>query len=297
MSLNVFLVFMANNMLFSFTIILVGFSLGWFLYDWVVIRKISLRETLFEKDNLAAWVEFIGAFVYPSLYLSAKAIEGSSSDIWWMDLLICIGYAAAYVVLFTLLRLMSSLVVRLFNATDEVGKITLNNEIYEQKSISAALFSVALSTIFVNIIRFIDFDPRYSLNSAIKASTVLLLTLVALIIYLLILNKKTAFFKEIFVDNNIAAAASFLGMIFAVEMILSNAILLHSEFNFLELVGITFLSLAVFGILAAVFKLIFIRLVKVDVWNEVYEQNNVGAALGQIALYVGIANVVIHFMK
>ena len=297
MNFNVFLGFLANNFLFSFTIILVGFVLGWLLYDHIVIRKICLRDSLFEKDNLAAWVEFIGAFIYPTLYLAAKAIEGSASEIVWLDLLICNGYVVAYVILFTILRLFSSIIVRFIGAEDESGKIHLTNEIYEQKNVSAALFSVALSTVFVNIIRFIDFDPEYYMTSILKASTVLILTLLAVVVYLLVLNRKTTLFKEVFVDNNIAAGAAFLGFIFSVELILSNSIMLHMGFNFLELVGVSFISLAVFGILAALFKGIFTKLIKVDIWHEVYEQNNIGAAIGQIALYVGISNVVIHFMK
>ena len=300
MDLNVlqsFLSFLGNSFLFSFIIILVGFILGWLLYDNVVTRKISLKDSLFEKDNPAAWVEFIGAFVYPTLYLAAKAVEGSASDIWWLDLLICTGYVVAYVILFTVLRLFSSVIVRFFNVKDEGGKVSLNNEIYQQKNISAALFSVALSTIFVTMIRFLDLDPEYYLNSLLKASSVLILTLMAVIVYLLVLGRKTTLFKEVFIDNNIAAGAAFLGFIFAVELLFSNAIIIHTGYNFLELIGITFISLAVFGILAALFKNLFTKLIKVDIMLEIYEQNNVGAALGQIALYVGIANVIIHFMK
>lgn len=300
MDLNVlqsFLGFLGNSFLFSFTIILVGFILGWLLYDYVVTPKIPLKDALFEKDNPAAWVEFIGAFVYPTLYLAAKAIEGSASDIWWVDLLICTGYVVAYVILFTILRLFSSVIVRLFNVSDESGKVSLNNEIYQQKNISAALFSVALSNIFVIMIRFIDLDPEYYLNSLLKASSILILTLMAVIVYLLVLGRRTTLFKEVFMDNNIAAGAAFLGFIFAIELLFSNAIIIHSSYNFLEITGITFISLAVFGVLAALFKGLFTKLIKVDMMIEVYEHNNVGAAIGQTALYVGIANVIIHFMK
>lgn len=297
MDLSVFLRFLVNNSVFSFVIILVSFILGWLLYDKVITRGLSLRDSLFEKDNVAAWVEFIGAFIYPTLFLAAKAIEGSASENIWLDLLICTGYVVGYILIFTVLRLLSGMVVRLLGTEDESGKVRLNNEIYQQRNLSAALFSVALSTIFVNLVRFFDVDPEYLVVSALKVSTVLILTLAAFILYIIILGRRTTLFKEIFIDNNIAAGAAFLGFIFAVETILSNSVLLHSGFNFLELVGVSFISLAIFGILSAVFKIIFTKLIKVDIWNEVYEQNNVGAALGQIALYVGVANVIVHFMK
>ena len=38
------------------------------------------------------------------------------------------------------------------------------------------------------------------------------------------------------------------------------------------------------------------RLVKVDIWKEIYEQDNVGAAIGQMALYVGIAAIIVNFI-
>lgn len=297
MDVSVFLNFLVNNLLFSFTIVLVSFVLGWILYNKIVTRGICLRDSLFEKDNLAAWVEFIGAFIYPTLYLAAKAIEGSASENLWMDLLICTAYTIGYIAVFTVLRLLSSLVVRLIGAEDENGKVHLNKEIYEQKNISAALFSVALSTIFANIVRFADVDPEFLMVTALRVSTVIILTLAALIIYIMILGRRTTLFKEVFIDNNIAAGAAFLGFVFAVETILSNSVALHLGFNFLELVGVSFISLAIFGALSAIFKVIFTKLIKVDIWNEVYEQNNIGAALGQIALYVGIANVIVHFMK
>lgn len=297
MGLSVFLGFLANNLLFSFTIILISFILGWILYDKVVTRGISLRASLFEKDNLAAWVEFIGAFIFPTLFLAAKAIEGSASENIWLDLLICSGYVVGYIAVFTVLRLLSGLVVILIGGEDENGKVKLNTEIYQQKNVSAALFSVALSTIFASLVRFFDADPEYLVLSALKVSTVLVLSLAAFIVYIIALGKRTTLFKEIFIDNNIAAGAGFLGFIFAVETILSNSVILNTGFNFLELVGVSFISLAVFGVLSIIFKVIFTKLIKVDIWNEVYEQNNVGAALGQVALYVGIANVIVHFMK
>ncbi|MDF2522631.1 MAG: hypothetical protein K0R31_272 [Clostridiales bacterium] len=300
MDLNIlqsFLGFLGNSFLFSFIITLVGFILGWLLYDYVVTPRISLRDALFERDNPAAWVEFIGAFIYPTLYLAAKAIEGSASDVWWLDLLICTGYVIGYVILLTVLRLFSGLIVRFFNIKDEGGKISLNNEIYQQKNISAAIFSVALSNIFVTMIRFIDIDPEFYLNSLLTAASVLILTLLAVIVYLLVLGRKTTLFKEVFIDNNIAAGAAFLGFIFAIENLFSNAIIIHRGYNFLEIIGVTFISLAVFGVLSALFKKLFTKLIKVDLMVEIYEQNNIGAAIGQIALYVGISNVIIHFMK
>lgn len=292
-----FLYFVRNNFLFSFSIILVSFVLGWLLYNHVVTRGICLKTSLFERDNPAAWVEFIGAFIYPTLYLAAKAIEGSTSENIWIDLLTCIIYVICYIALFTVLRLLSSGIVSFINIQDEKGKVKLNSEVYEQKNIAASLFSVVLSTIFVSIIRFMDVIPEYFVVSALKMSSILMFTLAAFIVYSLVLRGKTTLFKEIFIDNNVAAAVSLLGFIVAVELLLTSAVTMQLEFNYAELMFLSLTSLVLFGVLSVLFKFIFTKMIKVDIWNEVYEQNNIGAAIGQVALYVGIANVILHFMK
>ncbi len=289
--------FLGNNFLFSTVIILITFILGWILYNHVVIRGICLKDALFEKDNLAAWVEFIGAFIYPALYLAAKSIEGSASDNILLDLLICVGYVVSYVLIFTVLRLLAGTVVKLLDSEDHEGKISLNSEIYSQKNIAAALFSSALSIIFVNVVKFLDILPGYFLTSVYKMLIILLFTLIALVAYMLLLRNKTTLFKEIFIDNNIAAGVCFAGFVFAVQLILGSLTELQVEFDFAGLLSMSAISLVLFGVLSILFKWLFTRMIKVDVWKEVYEQNNIGAALGQIALYVGIANVIVHFIK
>lgn len=299
MDYNMFLKFLVNNFMFSFIIIILSFSLGWLLYDRIVTRKISLHDALFEKDNFAAWVEFIGAFIFPSLYLAAMAVEGSASDNIWFDLGTCIIYAAAYIILFTVLRLLSGSVIRLINTSDNEGIISLNNEIYNQKNIAASLFSVAVSTISVTIVRFLDVLPGYFVTSVFKMLEVLIFILLSFAVYSLVLRRRTTLFKEIFIDNNTAAGVCFLGFIFAIGTIISGVVINYSqgELDFLALSATTLICLVLFGVLSFLFKYIFLGIIKVDFWNEIYEQNNIGAAIGQSALYIGIANVIVHFMR
>lgn len=296
MNLSILLKFLVNNSLFTFTIVFLTFVLGWILYNHVILRKINLRDSLFEKDNLAGWIEFIGAFVYPTLYLAAKSVEGAASESILMDLLISLGYTAAYIFIFTVLRLMSDRIIGLIGDSGK-EQVKLNQEIYEQKNIAASLFSIVLSVIFVNIVKFLDFTPGYFLTSVFRMFNILILTLGAFIVYNLVLRRKSTLFKEIFIDNNPAAGIGLLGYIFASGIILENAAVLQTEFNMPELFAVSLIGLIVFGIFSAVFNTVFAAITKVDLWKEVYEQNNTGAAIGQGALYVGIANVVAHFLK
>lgn len=288
--------FFISNSLFTFVIIFIGFVLGWVLYTQVVVKNINLRESLFEKDNLAAWVDFMAAFIFPVLYLSAKAIEGSASEYILTDLLICAGYAFVYIVLFTLLRLWGSAVVKLASPADSEGSIDLNKEIYGQKNVAAALFSVSLSIIFTGIIRFLDFHPDLFQPSLFKMGNVLVFSFLALFGYSLLLRFRTSLLKEIFVDNNTAAGVAVAGFVFAVELILGNAVELQRGFNLPDLVALSAVSLAILVIFSFVFKFVFGNIVQTDLWKEVYEQDNIGAAIGQCGLYIGISCVITNFI-
>lgn len=288
---------LGGDFLFSLVIAAVAFILGWVLYSGVVLRNINLRDALFEKDNVAAWIEFIGAFVFPVLFLSSKAIEGAADENLWKDLAICTGFAVLYVIVFTLLRLLSGVIVRAMKQKDEQGSINLNDEVYTQKNASAALFSVSLSIIFISLV--MNLNPMHGNIevSLYKMADVLIFSLVALIVYSLVLNRRTTLFREVFIDNNIAAGAAFAGFVFAIETLLINAISLQVEFNFVDLAVTSLIWLVLFGVLSIVFKTCLTRLIKVDIWKEVYEQNSLGAAIGQCALYIGLANVIVNFIK
>ncbi len=292
-----YLSFLGNSLLFNISIVLIGFVLGWIMYSRIILRKINLRDALFEKDNVAAWIEFFGAFIFPTLYLSAKLIEGAADTNIFMDLAICIGYEVGFIIIFTVLRLFSNMAIRQISPPDAEGKINLNNEIYKQKNIAAALFSIALSTMFLNLIRFFDVMPENISTSLLTMSSVLIYTLISIIVFSIILRSKTTLFKEIFIDNNPAAGIVFTGFILAVETILANLIELQPEFDFIDMMVFPALALFIFGIMSVIFKWLFAKMVKADVWSEVYEQNSIGAAIGQVALYMGIANIIIHFVK
>lgn len=292
--------FFIKDISFSFVILTVAFSLGWIIYNNLILTDVSLKDALFSKDNLAVWVEFIGAFVYPVLYLASHSINGTISDNIFIDLGVCVIYTIFYIVIFTVLRFISKYCVNLINAEDNSGKVCLNKEICEQKNIAAALFSVSLSVIFVSIIKYIDFVDIINglgVTILIKILLFLVFMLLAIVCYILVLRRKTTLFKELFIDNNTAAGVALLGFIFAAQTIISGIISVYStEFDVLVVSIVIAISLLIFGALFIIFKWIFTKIIKVDIWNEVYEQNNIGAAIGQLALYIGIANIIVNFI-
>ena len=292
--------FFLKDLSFSFVILTVGFIFGWVIYNNLVLRDVSLKDALFNKDNFATWIEFIGAFVFTVLFLSSHAIKGAASDNIFIDLAVCTGYTVFYVVILTLLRLLSKSIVGLINAEDGHGKVCLNKEICEQKNIGAALFSVTLSVIFVSVIKYLDFiDIIEGAGASIllKILMFIVFVLVAMVCYSMVLRTKTTLFKEIFIDNNAAAGIGLLGFVFAVQTIITGIIDAYTtDFDLVTVALVIAVCLVIYGILSVLFKKIFTAIVKVDVWNEIYEQNNVGAATGQAALYVGIAMIIVNFI-
>lgn len=286
-----------ENLLFGFVITAVGFILGYLLYSKVVLRQINLKDALFEKDNFAAWIEFVGAFVFPVLFLSSKAVEGAADTNIWLDLANCTIYAAAYVIVFTLLRFLSGIVIGSLGRSDEQGRVNLNNEVYAQNNIAASLFSVSLSIIFVSAIRFLNLAQGFVEVSVYRILILLVFTLAALIVYCLLIRQKSTLFKEIFMDNNPAAGLSLAGFVFAVEILLTNAVALQVEFDMFALAATSAVWLVLLGVLSMLFKYVLSKLIRIDIWKEVYEQNNVGAALGQCSLYAGIALILVNFVK
>jgi len=292
-----FLSYFASNSLFTFFIVFISFVLGWVMYHVVLLKTVDLKDSLFTKDNPAAWAEFIGAFIFPVLDLAARAVVGSASPDIFLDLAICLGDAAVYIAVFVLLRLLTDLAVRRLSPPDSDGKIDLNNEIYRQRNVSASLFSIAVSLVFVCVLSFLDFWPENILSSLLKIADILVYTSLATALYILVLRRKTSFLSEIFVDNNTAAGVSFLGFVCAVEILLGSAISLQKGFNFPILVAISGIGLVILGVFSVIFRVLFSRIIRVNLWGEIYDQNNTGAGLGQAALYISIANVIISFMR
>lgn len=295
-----YLSFFLKDISFSFVILTVGFMLGWLIYNHIVLRDVNLKDALFTRDNPAVWIEFIGAFVFPVLYLAGCGIKGAASDNIFIDLAVCLGYTIFYIAILTILRLCSGFMVRFIDASDKHGKISLNKEICQQKNIGAALFSVSLSVIFVNVIKFIDFIDIINglgLEILMKVMVFLVFMLLALVCYSFVLRRRTTLFKELFIDNNAAAGIGLLGFIFAVQTIVAGVMSFYSmDFELLTVSIVIAVSLIIFGILSVLFKLIFTKLVKVNIWSEIYEQDNIGAAIGQVALYVGIATIIVNFI-
>jgi hypothetical protein len=297
MNLMDYIIFAGKSFAFSGIALLISLLLGWVLYNKIIIGKHSLKDALFNHDNNAAWIEFMGAFIFPVLYVVSVSIRGSESNSYLQDLLKCSIYAVLSVVLLVVLHTVSGTFVSMLKIKDSKGKVTLTNEIYDQKNTAAALFSVGLSAVFANIVAIFDIHPDFMLSSTIKVGVVLMATLAALTVYGFELGKKTSLIKELFINNNPASGIGFLGFVLAIQYILSSVVHTQTELNLKELLIMTVICLIVFGVIAYIIKWLFTKLIKVDMWSEMFEQNNIGAAIGQAVVYIGTALAVVSYIS
>lgn len=297
MNLMDYIVFSGKSFAFSGIALIISLVLGWFLYNSLILGKHSLKEALFDHDNHAAWIEFMGAFIFPVLYVVSVSIKGAESTNYLEDLLKCGVYAIVSVILLVILRAMSGGFVAYLKIKDAKGKVSLTNEIYDQKNTAAALFSVALSVIFANIVAVFDIHPDFIIPSTIEVLTILIFTLAATSIYGYILGKKTSLIKELFIDNNTSSGIGFLGFVLAVQYILHSVIATQIELDLVELLIMSSICLVVFGLITFIIDLVFKKLVKVDMWSEMFEQHNFGAAIGQALVYIGTALAVVAYIS
>lgn len=296
--INEYISVIKYDLLYSFVIIFIGLILGWLMYEKIVLRKINLKDALFEKDNLAGWIEFVGSIILPMFYLASNVLSVQSSDNIYIDLSNCVYRVVLYLICLTILRLLSGQIVKCIADEDEHGKINLNNEIYSQGNLAAAYFSVAISVVFTNGISLINFSNLMELSSSIlNVAMIFVFTVLVALVYILVLGSKFRLGKELFIDNNGAAGFAFLGLMLAVQIILRKIALSGVGFDYLHWILAGGLSLVLFLILTGIFKLLILKLLKVCFKSEVFEDNNMGVAFGLSGLYIGVAQVIMSFIN
>lgn len=289
------IMFSGKSLVFSGLISFVGLILSWVLYKYVVIRVVSVKKALFENDNFAAWLEFVGAFVLPVFYLSAKAIDLEISSYFGTDLLYGLVFVVFYTFLFTFMRILSGWTVYFIAGDDEGGKVNLYKEVYEQQNIAASLFSISFALIFVNMLSNLKLASISDLmNSSLRSMEILVLTMLFSLIYILVIRRKSLL-KEIFVHNNTAAGIGFLGFIMGVQIILNAAVNYSSDFITIDIVILAVIGFAVLLIISYVSRLLYSKILKVNILEELYDQNNAGAAFGELALFIGISMIIANF--
>jgi len=286
------------EVLYGTVSLVTGIIFGWFMYDRVLTKGISLRDALFEHDAIAPWTEFMGSFVFPVLFLASRILSQQSPWLLLQDTLSVISSMVLYIAIFSLLRMVVNAVILKYSRIEKgrYGEIvTLNDEIFQQNNFSASMFSVAMTTVIINLSLQFEFTPVTMLDSMYRFIAVLLASFIAIALYQRFLPHGTGLFQEIFIKNNPACGISFAGYI------LSWQILLHKAFTTpITLYGslaAAAISLLLLHFLASTAKRTANILLKVDFKDELFTQKNIGAALGDLGLHVGLSMLIASLIR
>ncbi len=265
--------------------------LGLPVADKVMTRGIDLKKALFEDDNPVAGLE-IGAVFLAILYVSYNAITGPSLDSLGMDVGAAAIAALASILLLVVFRFVLGVLVRSHNKGQD-----LNHEIFQQRNWAAACVSIVLMMGIVNgMTEENSLGPDPLRDGALALLVMLLGSVGAVFSYRFSHLKGTSFMKEMFSDDNPAAGVSLLGHAFALNAILyalcqearAEAPLLGAAALFVAagwLVLVVLLAL----IRALVFATVGLILGKKGLWDELFEQNNVGVGFIDAATSIGVA--------
>ncbi len=279
---------------FDFPYLLVAIALviavGFPIMNKVLTPGINLRDALFEKDNPVAGLETAG-FLLALLYVAYSAITGPSLASFAHDVGAAAVAVVVSIVLVIIARTILSGVVKSFNKG-----LDLNDEIFNQKNYAAAAVSIALMMGIVNGMTEENTLGSTPVLDAVIAGTILLSSMCVLVLYRFTHMRGASFMKEFFADDNPAAGVSLIGFAFACNYLLASLAETVRGVENIDML-ITVVSIGGFGlVLILVLALIRGLLVlainlmqKTSMHDEIFEQNNVGAAFMDAALTVGSA--------
>ena len=188
------------------------------IYSKFLTKDHKIAEQVLLKGNIPSIIE-ISAVCVAFIILASFSVKGDEASSFILDL-----EMTAINLLISLLFFVAARIVIVAGITmyfkDRIDKqgdvVRYNNEIFKQGNIAAALFSV--STTLVITFSVIEIDPLnttgFPLTAAINAAGVLLIGILFILVHtLIVLGLKNNLLDEVFIDNNLGAAASLLGFI------------------------------------------------------------------------------------
>lgn len=272
--------------------------LGWIIYEKLFYREISLKKQLFENDSLTVWLEFVGGFLAPALYLVSIIITPTGLFIYkgqWTDFITIGGYIFQYLIIFSVFRYIVEGLIGLIGKLFHNKKVSLKNEIYMNNNIPAAFFSVSISIMAVNILLL---ENKFYTNlplSLMRIGLVLLITSSLISVYTtFFLPKGISLFNKLFIEKNKSTGILILGYTTAINLIIYAVINWIKKFNPLEIIlFITFIYL-IMVVIVNILKWILNKLLNININQELFEQDNMGYALMESSVYILLSLIVIN---
>jgi hypothetical protein len=285
---------------------------GWMLYDKIVTRKVDLKHALFEHDNFAAWLAFIGSFIAPIFFILSFITKDHAADTffgYWLFsmylVFICLLVLALYqIVLNKIFKGNVIIQNSQKNSADNSGKELKNfdvyGEIYEERNEAISIYVSFYSILIINVCTF--FINSFTLNEmAVKLINIVITVLLGWAIYKVIISPRVKLTNEFFENNNTSVSISYFGFIGSliyltqswVGWILSSGV----RIGLAALILSILIWIFIYTIVIVLTFILFRSILKVDFNDEIVKQKNIGAALGTVALYIGVASLILQCAK
>ena len=279
--------------------------LGWIIYSKLVLRTKSLKEVLFNEDNLSIWLDAAGSFAIPILFLVSTILTPSGKFTFyssWVDYINIILYIILYLCIFTFFRLTAELFIYYFSKFQLHEKISINKEIYNEKNIAASILNISISVIATNLLLNERFLVESFSTNFIRLLIILVLSMGFLSIYKsFFFPTNSSLFKETFVDNNPCSAILFLGQAVSASLIIDKVIdflkiSYNGWLNFGYIIDFVLFTTSIYVLMLLIVKVIKAILnfvLKVNINKELYKQNNIGYSFTESGFYVVLSLIII----
>ena len=298
---DIFMLFLSVSIIL-FTVIL----LGWLVYNRLFLRGLSLKDVLFKKNSLTIWLEFIGGFLIPALFLVSMLMVPSGKFIYqgkFVDLLAIISYIIIYILILSLFRYLASKAIKLIGKWTLKYEIDLEDEIFKQENIAASLFSISISTLVIGMLLQENFFAENLFTNLIRIGLVFIMTLGLLSVHkTLFYPKHSSLFKELFIDDNVCAGILLLGHTIAVNLIIFSSIEwfripASGWYNIFNIIDVT-IFICVIYLIMIVFvsgsKLVMNAILAIDIDHQLFEENNVGYSILESSFYIMLSIIIIN---
>ncbi len=280
--------------------------IGWLVYDLLFLRGVSLKEELFQNNSLPMWIEFTGGFLAPVLFLVTSIIEPSGKFIYHgkiKDILIAVSYTAAYIIIFSILRYLAEKIIYLIGKLKYTQSVSLKDQIFGKKNFSASLFSISISVLVLGMLLQENILVESVPTNLIRIGMVFFITLgLYSVFFTYFIPRNQSMFRNIFIDANISTGILTLGNIVAINLIIFSCfkwvkIPPDGWLQIVNLIDVTLLCCLLYLIMLVVISItrkLISRIFKVNIGQELYEQDSTGYALFESSFYILLSTITIN---
>lgn len=274
-----------DSSIYTLSILLVTLYISWMVYDKVITRNISLKQALFEKDNFAAWLTFVGSFILPVFFVIYVATgehrRFTFLDYWLRSLLVVVSCL-------TVLFITYAAAAAIIRKIGRKKGFNIYSEIYEEGNTAVSILLAFITVVIIDVLVIL----LRSLNGGATIAQLISL-IIALpwswIIYIMIAGSRNGVLNELFINNNVALSISFISYMGCSIFMAQVCVGFFPQIQLNNLVLLVVSILLVFSGLIIIAKGIFEAVLKVNMNIEILTQKNLGASFGMVSLFFGVA--------